>query len=268
MSVDYAFSLQEVWDRIKGWSHEQKLDHAKMVIENAVETHGDKLAVACSFGKDSLVILHLTRQYNPDVYVSFQNTLCQEVGVYRLKKQLTEEWNLNLIESRPGKSKYGKKITFWSCVEKYGFPGLKMRNRYIGTSNYPKCCYYLKEKPATLLYRKHSIEGTILGIQAAESNNRKHVIAKMGCMYYTKKEKIWKYLPLAFWNNDDVWRYIKKNKVPYPKEYDIPGVERLGCKFCTAYSVWEEKMNKLHPRIYRKIKRMMGKPTLPDFFRY
>jgi phosphoadenosine phosphosulfate reductase len=267
MFPDYKLSLQEVWDRIKGWSYEQKLEHAEMVVKEAVDNH-EKLAVACSFGKDSMVVLHLTLKHKPGVFVSFQNTLCQERGVYRLKKRLTDEWNLNLIESKPGNFKDGTRITFWSCVDKWGFPGLKAgykKTRVTGR-NYPKCCYYLKEKPAKLLYKKHAIEGVILGLQAVESNNRMHLTAKMGCMYYAKTTDLWKYHPIIFWNDKDVWRYIKENTVPYPEEYNIEGVDRLGCKFCTAYSSWESKMSKLHPRIYRKIKRMMGKPLLTEFF--
>lgn len=254
-----AIGLQEVWDRIKEWPYERKLDYARMVIREAVETH-EKLAVACSFGKDSMVILHLALQMKPDVMVSFQNTLCQEIGIYRLKKKLTRDWDLNLIESRPGKY-----INFWSCVEKYGFPGLKVKKEYVGTSDYPKCCYYLKERPALLLYRAHGIEGVILGIQAGENNNRMHVISNYGCMYYVKKEKVWKYQPIAFWTNKEVWRYIKENDVPYAPEYDVEGVDRLGCRFCTAYTGWENKMSKLHPKIYRKIRRMMGKPSILDY---
>ncbi|HUT82576.1 MAG TPA: phosphoadenosine phosphosulfate reductase family protein [Candidatus Bathyarchaeia archaeon] len=44
-----------------------KTAHAKEIISNAIKKYGDKLAVACSFGKDSMVVVHLALSVKLDV---------------------------------------------------------------------------------------------------------------------------------------------------------------------------------------------------------
>ena len=46
---------------------EEKIQHSKDLIQQALQTYGDKVAVACSWGKDSMVLLHLARSINPEV---------------------------------------------------------------------------------------------------------------------------------------------------------------------------------------------------------
>jgi len=45
--------------------------------------------------------------------------------------------------------------------------------------------------------------------------------------------KIAKINPIAFWNKDDIWNYIKDNKLAYHPLYDA-GYLSLGCKPCTT----------------------------------
>lgn len=44
----------------------QKVDAAKQLVAAAVKTHS-KICVGCSFGKDSMVMLHIVRQVSADV---------------------------------------------------------------------------------------------------------------------------------------------------------------------------------------------------------
>ena len=47
---------------------EDKIEHAKKLIEDAVRNY-PRVAVACSFGKDSMVIVHLAREVAPDIKI-------------------------------------------------------------------------------------------------------------------------------------------------------------------------------------------------------
>jgi len=71
--------------------------------------------------------------------------------------------------------------------------------------------------------------------------------------------------PIALWNEMDVWRYIEANKLPVNQAYEKYGLGRIGCKFCTNYIGWEKVVSRIHPKAYRKIKRMMGEPVLDEF---
>ncbi len=46
--------------------------------------------------------------------------------------------------------------------------------------------------------------------------------------------------PLSLWNATDIWKYIKRFKIPYSKIYDI-GFERSGCVAC-MFGMSLEKM--------------------------
>jgi len=48
--------------------------HPRAVLEAAVETFGDKLALVSSFGSESAVLLHLVSQVKPDIPVLFLDT--------------------------------------------------------------------------------------------------------------------------------------------------------------------------------------------------
>ena len=50
-------------------SLEDKIEHAKQLIRENINKFNGKSAVACSFGKDSVVLVHLARQVKKDVSI-------------------------------------------------------------------------------------------------------------------------------------------------------------------------------------------------------
>jgi len=95
-------------------------------VKEAIERFGDSLAVSCSFGSCSVVVLHMTLQLKPDVKVVFNNTGVEYPETYAYRDLLKKEWKLNLIETKPIKS-------FWQCIKEYGFPlyrGKKGKGKY------------------------------------------------------------------------------------------------------------------------------------------
>ena len=234
------------------------------LIQQAIGRYGKHIAIACSFGKDSITILHMALKYDSNILVLFNNTKCEFPETIKYKNMLKELWNLNLIEVPPLK-------TFWQCITEYGLP--TVRKSGGKGSNSPKCCYYLKEKPAMLSYKKYGIIAILTGITADENINRKLLIARYngsnqekdevrfcGQRYYAKTQGLWKYHPIAYWTEKDVWNYIKRNNIPINPVYTKwNGIyNRCGCLPCTAYLDWEKKLPKSHPKLYRKLKRIQN----------
>lgn len=242
---------------------------AEDLIGQAIKRHGDHIAVACSFGKDSLVILHMALKYNPDIKIIFENSGVEFPETIKLKNRLKKEWNLNLFETKPLK-------TFWKCIDLYGVPSV----RKLGGkgSNAPKCCHYLKEKPALNLQKKLKVNAIITGIQACESRSRT-LLAKRydnkkapimskdnfefcSQRWFTKSTQTWMFHPIMLWSIADVWAYIKKHDLPINEVYTKWGgvYPRCGCLPCTAYTSWEERLSKSHPKLYRRLKKLID-PT-------
>ena len=240
-------------------------------LEHHLNKHENPV-VACSFGKDSLVVLHMVLQIRPDIAVVFNNTKCEYPDTLRLKRRLLEQWNLNLVEVFPNDA-----WTFWKVVEKYGFP-LGQRRGGSATS---KCCYYLKKAPMLRVMfasltdawrthprplprgelfagltelRKHSWDLVIDGLTIHESRQRYLLLTKYPddlSYRYHKKWNCHKLSPIRDWTPADVWAYISANQLPYNSYYDceVPehpaftkrGIKqgnyyrclRVGCWACT-----------------------------------
>jgi len=260
----YLFNLKlEYFDKRFKLPYNTKLDYSKRLISNVLKKYNSHSCVGCSFGKDSTVLVHLVIQNNPNVLVAFANTGVEYPETLEFRDLLVDKWNLNYVEVHPDK-------TFWQCVDEYGYPTI----RYMGkeakkkgtVSGTPRCCYHLKEKPMKQLYREKKIEAIFLGLSADESYNRKWTMIRYGELYKTKKNcpyEMIKCNPLAYWTEEEVWRYIKENNLLVSKTYEY--TNRNGCMPCTGYIGWKKKLSKIKPKLYRKIiKDMMGS-NLDDF---
>jgi phosphoadenosine phosphosulfate reductase len=233
------------------------------LIKQAIEYHGNRIAVACSFGKDSMVVLEQALKVDPNIKVIFENTGVQFPETYKFRNYMVDEWNINLFESKPIKS-------FWECARCYGLP--QCRKRGGKGSNAPKCCYYLKEKPGLLLERKIGVNAVITGLQSCESQSRKLLAMRYdsGNVPYTERDNIefcsqrwftrstnkWNYHPIMNWSIEDVWVYTKKNDIPVSEVYTKWGgiYPRSGCLPCTAYKSWEDRLSVSHPKLYNYLK--------------
>ena len=237
---------------------------AEDLIKQSIKKYGKQIAVACSFGKDSIVVLHMALKYNPNIKVVFNNTGVEFPETIKYKEMIVKKWKLNLIETKPIK-------TFWECIDKYGIP--QVRNK--GKNRTPKCCYYCKEKPALNSYKEHNIIAVLTGLMACESRNRKLLMIRYensidskdkigfcGQRYYAKTQGLWKIHPIAYWLEEDIWDYTKENKIPINPVYTKwNGIyKRCGCLPCTAYLDWEKKLSKTHHKLYLKLKKIQ-EPT-------
>lgn len=236
---------------------------AQDIINQSIDYHGKQVALACSFGKDSMVILHMALKHNPDIKVIFENTGVQFPETYRYRDKMVDDWNINIFESKPIK-------TFWQCAREYGLP--QSRKRGGKGSNAPKCCYYLKERPGLLLERSLGVNAVITGLQACESQNRKLLAMRYdsGHVPYTERDNIefcsqrwytrstnkWNYNPIMLWTNAGVWKYTKENNIPISEVYTKwNGIyPRSGCLTCTAYKSWECRLSVSHPKLYKYLK--------------
>ena len=260
---------------------------AEDLIRQAIKRHSPHIAVSCSFGKDSITILHMALKYDPNIKVIFENSYVDFPETLKYKNMMKDEWKLNLYETKPLK-------TYWQCKDEYGLP--KCRKRGGKGSNAPKCCYYLKEKPALILERELKVNTIITGLQACESQSRtllamrydnkkapymsKDNIEFCSQRWFTRKTGIWNYHPIMKWSIRDVWqRTLNKNIEINPVywKWDIngqvhdklPNLEigkdrlilngipalypRCGCLPCTAYSSWKERLSISHPILYKRL---------------
>ena len=255
---------------------------AQDLVNQAIERHGDRIAVACSFGKDSMIVLRMALNCNSLIKVIFNNTSAEFRETINFKNRMKKEWNLNLYETVPLK-------TFWQCIDEYGLPTVR-KNKGKG-SNASRCCYYLKEKPALILQRELGVNAIITGMQACENRNRallakrydnkkapymsKDNVEFCSQRWYTRSTDTWGYHPIMLWSTNRVWEYTADNNIPINEVYTkwrksdddrslpvIPGeglYPRCGCLPWTAYLSWKDRLPISHPRLYNHLIKLSAK---------
>ena len=242
----------------QAWKLPQKIDHSLGVIEAFASWFEGKVYVSFSGGKDSVVMLSLVEMILPQVQCVFVMTGCESPSVCRFVREQQQHHNIEII--RPDK-------TLRQVFAEYGFPLVSKktahdiecvrRNPYCKSSrnklwlgnphhiperwmyllNEPykvsaRCCFWLKHQPA-YEYHKRTGLNPYIGLLASESYQRTlGYIQQGGCNVFEVSGKNHpRSLPLAIWNDDDVWAYIRDRRLSLPDIYE-QGAIRTGCMGC------------------------------------
>lgn len=254
----------------------QKIALSERRIDEWYRYWNSQVYVSFSGGKDSTVLLDIVRKLFPDVPAVFVDTGLEYPEIREFVKTID-----NVIWIRP-------KMNFKQVIEKFGYPVIskevsgkineirttkseKLRNKRLhgddkGNGKLPNkwkylidapfkisanCCNVLKKNPCKA-YEKETGRKPIIGTMANDSKLRKTNYLRYGCNVFKGKMNS---KPLSFWLNDDIWQYIKEQKLSYSEIYN-KGVNNTGCMFCMfgiQFEDQKEKFNvikKHHPKIY------------------
>lgn len=88
------------------------------------------------------------------------------------------------------------------------------------------CCHCRKIEP--LLRALSTVNVWICGLRSAQAVTRSNI----NVVEWDANNGLIKVNPLAHWSEEDVWQYIKANRVPYNKLHD-QGFPSIGCQPCT-----------------------------------
>lgn len=221
--------------------------------------HGKKKPViAWSGGLDSTFVLYLVRKRLADIPVlriltgnthPTQETFCRKLQKeWRLNTQITDK-NNNLISTL-----LRSETNIWQIIEKYGFPLLPKSARASNTPYYNaakehcricsnNCCYFLKEKPAKLLYSQCDVDLVFRGLTGEESQSRKMNLALGGYVKYVAEYNSTMADVIAPFSKEEIIFAHKNFHIPWAELYDI-GFSRSGCINC-GKSVLYSKNNLL-----------------------
>lgn len=259
-----------------------KIAHSQRKIKEWHEHYKGLVYVSFSGGKDSTILLHLVREMYPEVPAVFADTGLEFPEIRKFVKE-----NENVVWVKP-------KMPFTEVIDKYGYPIIskeqacyidqyrntnsqKLRDvRFNGKPEYrcksvgkisekwkylieapfkisDRCCYVMKKSPLKS-YETKTGRKPIIGTMAGESSIRTLNYHRTGCNAFSLKRPT--STPITFWNEGDVWAYIKLNTIKYSSIYDM-GYSRTGCMFCLfGYHAEDAIDNRLtrmaitHPKMY------------------
>lgn len=269
------------------WDLKKKIDHSLFTIETFISRTDGKCYVAFSGGKDSTVLLDLVRIIDKSIPAVFVNTGNEWPDIIKFVRHLRDDKGYNIIELHP-------KMTPRQVWEKYGFPlvskscsqGLyeiehardrqRVYNRILEAREKGGsfsvigkrwewllheefkashlCCKILKKDPS-LEYQKKSGRFPIIGTMASESRMRGiEYVRRGGCNSFGEKGEKVKSTPLAIWNENDIWDYIKLRGLEICDVY-FKGCHRTGCVGC-GFGCWLKTdtrfdiLYQLYPKYY------------------
>lgn len=160
----------------------------------------------------------------------------------------------------------GTTMSYWWCVDQYGFPILgksksKLDAHRINIDCFLKysqtasekgelleyydllrqvkisqhCCKLLKKEPSERVQAELGVDVIFKGLMAAESRSRMTSFLTRGELFaghhrehLPDGDPFWHCNPLGIWTDDDIWEYIRRYNVPYSSLYERTWKDRNG----------------------------------------
>lgn len=256
-----------------------KIELAKRRIRSAVHQYGlNNCYVSFSGGKDSTVLSHLVLSLGYKLEHVFSNTRLEYPECIKFAKTWSEKNNVKLTTVMPD-------ITPGEIWKQYGYPmfskevaeilervrmhknvnpkKIKKVNSFLKYKDVKlssKCCYYLKKKPMMDWQKRSGKKVALMGVRAEESQMRRVVWVRKGCIYETKNQVV--VHPIVFFTDDDIWNYVKRFKIRLADIY-YNGLKRNGC-YCCGFGAHRNednnfvKLKKMNPALWKNVMNHWG----------
>lgn len=188
----------------------------KEIIEYAVNLLGvEKVTTASSLSIEDQMLTHLAININKESRVFVLDTGRHFQSTY------------DVMDETQRKYRFKYEIYFPDTRELEDFVRNYGPNTfYIDVENRKKCCAIRKTKP--LKRALENVDAWIVGLRREQGVTRTNV----PIVDYDEVHGILKFSPLAKLTEEEVWTYIKENKIPFSELYN-KGFRSIGCEPCT-----------------------------------
>ena len=173
---------------------------AQSALEQALEEHHPRIALASSFQKEETVLLHMLLQVVPDPRVFTIDTGVLFPETYATWRELEK--------------RFGVKVEVFDAAS----PG----SPWTAES----CCG--PRKVEALNRALDGLDAWVTGLRREQAPTRAAAEERS----WDADREIWKVSPLVDWTEREVWSYIAEHELPYNPLHDR-GYASIGCAPCT-----------------------------------
>ena len=171
---------------------------------------GKRIFTTSSFQTHSLVLLHIIKKISPEIPVYFINTGYLFPETVRFKDQITDLFQLTVIDLKPATPKYLQK---------------EPNGKLLYTSDPDHCCAINKIQPLDTVLATYDV--WMNGIRADQSATRSALKIEQAAPHNKLR-----FHPMLNWNQKKIFQYVKQYNIPkHPLEQR--GYTSFGCEPCT-----------------------------------
>ena len=195
-------------------SLEARIERARRLLA-AIEKNHSPTALASSFGAEDMVLFDLIARDGLAISIFTLDTGRLPKETHDLIARVRKQYGIDIGLYSPWPD------SVEAFVAEHGMDGF-----YDGVEQRKACCAVRKVEP--LRRALAGKRGWITGLRREQSDTRTGVVETA----LDPIHGLWKFSPLADWTDDDVWTYLRANKVPYNALHDR-GYPSIGCEPCT-----------------------------------
>ncbi|MBI4186484.1 MAG: phosphoadenosine phosphosulfate reductase family protein [Chloroflexi bacterium] len=208
-----------------------KIEHAKSLIEETIRNY-PKVAVACSFGKDSLVTVHLAREVDPNIKIFSVMTQYKPRETLDYLRRMNERMKLGVTvyivaDSVPEALRDGSLEVVLLPTGEFRRAVSQAKTETGGEiyERHPdECCRLLKVEPTRAAV--NGLDAWITGLRNTEGQTR------VDYQEIENKGGLIKVNPILTFTEAEVWRYIATRGIE-PHPWYGRGYRSLGCAPCS-----------------------------------
>ena len=184
-------------------------------LKHFLSHYGDKIALSSSLGLEDQVLTDMIVKIDRNARIFTLDTGRLFPETYQLIDKTNLKYNIKIEVFFPEHGQVEKMVNhegmnlFYESIEK--------RKR---------CCHIRKLQPLSRAFE--TLDAWICGLRSEQSVTRQDV----QMIQWDEINNMLKINPLIHWTEDQVWHYIKENRVPYNKLHD-KGFPSIGCEPCT-----------------------------------
>jgi len=175
----------------------------------------DKIALSNSMGAEDQVITDMICKHNKDASIFTLDTGRVFPETYDLIDRTNKRYGIQI------------KIFFPEAASVEKMVNTKGVNSFFESiENRKECCHIRKIGPLKRAFA--DLDVWICGLRRDQSITRQNI----QIVEWDENNNLVKFNPLVDWSEQEVWSYIKENRVPYNSLHD-QGFPSIGCQPCT-----------------------------------